>query len=147
MTWLTGPQMARPDIRLCRHLCAPWSCPGDPPSCLLSVSCFHIWTTHAVILFTCLTLILKSLLKCPSFRETSLQPQVYLFISDCAESVLPRRLFSSCGERGLLWCLCSGCSLRGLSSCGARALGVVEGPCLPRMGSAAQSASSRAQAP
>ena len=97
--------------------------------------------------FTCLTLILKSQLKCPSFRETSLHPQVYLFISVCAESVLPRRLFSSCGEQGLLWCLCSGCSLRGLSSCGAPALGVVEGPCLPRVGSAAQSASSRAQAP
>ena len=52
--------------------------------------------------------------------------KIYLFISGCAGSLLLLRLFSSCGEQGLLSsCTAQASYCSGLSCCRAPALGYV----------------------
>ena len=132
LTWLAGPQMAWPCIHLCRHLLCRMVLPGRPAAW---ASLGLVSTSGPLMLssekdpfssFTCLTLVLKSLLKGPSFRGTSLQPQ-FLPLSLSAPSP----------------CCCSGFSLvvvsGGCSSCGARAPRALEGPCWPLVGTGVQS--------
>lgn len=151
MSWLAGRHMARPTFAS-----ADASVPDGPARetrhlGLLSVPCFHIWTTHAVTLEGSFLLLHlpdahSQVPARVSFFQGNLPPASSFFLSFCPrESLLPRRLFSSCGARGLPWFLAA--LGGGFSFCRAWALGALERPCLLRVGSAVQSASSRAQAP
>ena len=86
LTWLTGPQMAWLDIRLSRHLLCHMVLPRIYLG-LLSVSCFHIWTTHAVFLLLHLPDTHSQVPAQVSFFQGNLPPASSLFIYFCLRRV------------------------------------------------------------